>query len=71
MRIEKMSEIRTVCLNPKFIDTVNPRVLPYNGRQVTVTSWHSNVSMLDRFPNDEWVGHIEEFGLDLPESELI
>lgn len=62
---------RTFQPNPKFIHTLRPECLPFIGKKVTVKSWHSNVLMTDLFPNDELVGYVEEFGLDIPESELI
>lgn len=67
-----MNEHRRLTLDPKWIHTVNPRVLPWNGKIVTVRSWHSNMAKttLEMFPNDELVGFVEEFGLDIPESEL-
>ena len=61
---------RILRLNPKFKDSVNPKVLPWDGKQVTVESWHENYAMKDLFPDDELVGYVREFGLDVPESEL-
>jgi hypothetical protein len=56
--------------NPIHLDTLNPAALPYIGKLVTVRSWHPNISMLDLFPDDERVGFIEEFSMDIPQSEL-
>lgn len=65
-------EKRILKLNPKFKDTINPRVLPYDGKEVTVLSWHENRAQITKqlFPNDKRVGFVYEFGLDIPESEL-
>ncbi len=68
-----MSEKRILKLNPKWIHTINPTVLPWNGKEVTVRSWHSNTAATTKemFPNDQMVGFIEEFCMDIPESELV
>lgn len=66
------SEKRRLVLNPKWIHTVNEKVIPWNGKIVTVRSWHSNLaeSTLEMFPEDEMVGFVEEFMMDIPKSEL-
>ncbi len=56
--------------DPDLIHTLNPDCLPWIGKQVTVRSWHSNVSMRELFPHVELVGYVEEFGRDIPKSEL-
>lgn len=56
---------------PKRTDDLKPRVLPWVGRVVTVLSWHENVSMRDKYPDDECVGFVEEFSADIPRSELV
>ena len=55
---------------PKRTDDLKERCKPYIGKIVTVRSWHENVSMRDRYPDDEKVGFVVEFALDIPESEL-
>ncbi len=49
---------------------VRPEVQKWNGKEVTVLSWHENISMKELFPDDELVGFVYEFGLDIPKSEL-
>ena len=56
--------------HPKRVDDLNARVIPYINREVTIRGWHENISMKDQYPNDEKVGFVEEFYLDIPESEL-
>lgn len=56
---------------PKTVLDLRPEAMPYVMAWVTVRSWHSNMAMKDKYPNDELVGHIEEFRLDIPESELL
>jgi len=67
-------EIRTLKLNPDLKHTVRKEVLEWDGKDVHVESWHSlmpNTSMAKLFPNDDTVGFVKEFLLDIPESELI
>ncbi len=56
---------------PKRTDDLKKAALPFVGKIVTVRSWHTNVSMTTNYPDDELVGLVEEFGLDIPESELV
>jgi hypothetical protein len=56
---------------PKRTDDLKKAAVPYIGKLVSVRSWHSNMAMRDNYPNDERVGYIEDFGLDIPESELL
>jgi hypothetical protein len=63
-----MSELRI--FNPRRVDDLHERARQWIGKQVTVESWHDNVSMRDRYPDDESVGFVREFALDIPESEL-
>jgi len=67
------TEKRLLKIREDLLDTVHPRVLPFNGQIVTVLSWHDLVSknMKKLFPDDDTVGFVEEFYLDIPESELI
>jgi len=55
---------------PKRTDDLAERCKHWVGREVTVLSWHSNVSMRDLYPEDELVGYVNEFCADVPESEL-
>ena len=68
-----MSEKRIVRLDPRFINTVNPRVLPWDGKEVTVESWHElmpGIRTAALFPDETRVGFVREFCADLPECEL-
>ena len=56
---------------PVRTDDLKPAALPWVGKPVHVRSWHENVACRDRYPDDERVGLVDEFGLDVPESELI
>lgn len=56
---------------PTRINDLRSSILPFIGTWVTVGSWHSNWAMKEKYPEDDSVGHIEEFGLDIPESELL
>lgn len=56
---------------PKRTDDLAERCKPWIGKEVTVQSWHCNISMRDRYPDDELVGFIAEFAADVPESELL
>lgn len=64
-------EKRLLMLNEKLINTAKPEILEWNGKYVTVVSWHENITMRKLFPHDEIVGHIKELGYDIPESELL
>jgi len=65
-------EKRILQLNPKFKHTVSKTIQDYDGKEVTVLSWHQNIakSTVKMFPDDEKVGFVEEFARDIPESEL-
>ena len=56
---------------PKRTDDLKIVARPYIGKQVTVVSWHENTAMKEDYPDDEVVGHVEEFALDVPRSELL
>lgn len=56
---------------PKRIDDLKKDVLPYIGKEVTVLSWHQNISMKETHPEDKCVGFVKEFCLDIPKSELV
>ena len=67
-------EKRILKLNPQYIDTLKPGIKEWDGKEVTVLSWHGmwpNSYMAKLFPDDEKVGFIKEFMYDIPESELI
>jgi len=64
-------EYRFVQLNPKFLHTVKPSVLAWNGKRIWVDSWHENYALRELFPNDERVGWCPDIFCDLPESELL
>lgn len=55
---------------PKRTDTLKPELHKFIGKKVTVVSWHENVSMKDTHPHSKTVGHVEDFGYDIPEEEL-
>ena len=55
---------------PKRIEDLKQRCLPWVGREVTVMSWHENISMCLEYPNDHCVGFVQEFAADIPKSEL-
>jgi len=58
-------------LDPKLKNTVADRVLPWDGKKVTVNSWHSiGDKTKELFPKDKRVGFVEECCADIPESEL-
>lgn len=56
---------------PTRTDNLRSPAIPYIGKLVTVREWHENYAMRDLYPNDNRVGFIEEFCLDIPESELV
>lgn len=69
-----MSETRILRLNPELIHTVRPEALQFNGKPVTVESWHClhpGTRAYELFPNDTKVGFVKELCMDFPESELI
>lgn len=57
--------------NPKRIDDLKSYALPYVNKWVTVDSWHENISMREKYPDDEKVGFVAEFAGDIPSSELL
>lgn len=56
---------------PIRTDDLRKECLPWIGKEVTVVSWHENISMKEKYPSDERVGFVKEFALDIPESELL
>lgn len=56
---------------PKQTHTLKERCLPFIGKVVTVTSWHSNYAVRETHPEDDLVGFVEEFSADIPKSELL
>lgn len=57
--------------SPKRTNDLHKAALPFVNQWVTVQSWHENISMKDKYPEDDKVGFIEDFALDIPESELL
>ena len=58
-------------LDPKLKHTVNESCLEWDGKEVTVESWHAIPDRTKEiFPNDVKVGFVKEFSMDIPESEL-
>lgn len=55
---------------PVRTDDLRKECLPWIDKEVTVVSWHENIAMKEKYPNDKRVGFIKEFALDIPESEL-
>lgn len=55
---------------PVRTDTLKAELHQFIGKRVTVVSWHDNISMRETHPNSETVGHVKDFGLDIPEEEL-
>lgn len=56
---------------PKRTDDLAERCKPWIGKTVTVQSKHDNVSMQDKYPDDDTVGFVREFAADIPMSELL
>jgi len=56
---------------PRRIDDLVERAKEFIGKEVTVLGWHENIAMREEYPEDEWVGFVEEFYADIPKSELL
>jgi len=68
-----MDEQRILRLDPRFLDTVSPEVLAWDGKLVTVESWHElypTTSTAKLFPEETTVGFVREFMRDIPKCEL-
>jgi hypothetical protein len=68
-----MSEKFILCLDPRYLDTVPPSVLEWNGEEVTVEDWHElhdSTYTKTLFPNETLVGFVTEFMRDIPRCEL-
>ena len=66
-------EKRILSLDPRFLDTVRPEILEWNGKEVTVESWHElwpTTHAATLFPNETRVGYVREFHADIPACEL-
>lgn len=60
-------------LDPRYLHTVPNFVLEWNGKEVTVESWHElwpTTHAAQLFPNETRVGFVLEFMRDIPACEL-
>ena len=66
-------ETRILKLKPELKHTLRPGIAEWDGKLVTVESWHElypTTKTAKLFPNDTKVGFVLEFSADIPESEL-
>ena len=68
-----MAEKRILRLDPRYIETVRPNIRKWDGKEVTVESWHElypTTHAARLFPGETRVGFVGEFAADIPECEL-